>query len=222
MATIVSLRVRGIDFHDDARLDWLEHSIPEVTFSRQNGFTLAEIFVADGSQNAYHAVTDIILRLRSMDAAVIDGVEPLLVNTSDIANLAGVSRQAVLKWVRRSELAFPRELDSVGGGNHPQKIWSLYTINEWLRKTLNIDLGLGLPTSDLVRRIDAFIVDPHDPVSDEWHSTGFGTAQQTVTVIQRSNRVSKRVEVGFSKGSAQRSAGSRWRQPDADWKEALA
>lgn len=221
MATIVSLRVGGIDFDDDARLDWIERSFPEVTFSRQNGFTLAEVFVADGTQNAYHAVTDIIHRLKTKGDFVINGVEPLLVNTSDIANLAGVSRQAVLKWVRRSELEFPRELDSVGSGDHPQKIWSLYTVNEWLWKTLNIDLGLGLPAPDLIRRVEAFIVAPYDPVSDEWHRVGLETAPKTVTVFQGSNRASKRDEVRISTSSARGNSRSRRRQSDSEWKEAL-
>ena len=221
MATIVSLRVGGIDFDDDARLDWIDHDFPEVTFSRQNGFTLAEVFVADGTQNAYYSVTDIIHRLRSM-GVVVGGVEPLLVNSSDIANLAGVSRQAVLKWVRRSELEFPRELDSVGGGDHPQRIWSLYTVNEWLRNTLNIDLGLGLPAPDLIRRVEAFIVAPHDPVSDEWHIVGLEAASKKVTVFHESNRASKRDEVGISKSSARGNSRSRWRQSDSEWKEALA
>ena len=166
MAIIVSLRVSGVDFHDDERLDSIERDLPRVSFSRQNGFTLAEIFAEDASPDVCRSVTDIICRLRSQHAVEVGGVEPLLVSATEIAVLAGVTQQTVLNWASNGELAFPREQENIGNDDNLQKIWSLYAVNDWLRKVLKLDLGLGLPTPDLARKIETFIVTPRSSAVD--------------------------------------------------------
>lgn len=164
MATTVSLRVSGIDIRDEERLDHIEESHPEVAIVQRNGFVIVEISVEDEDCNLYHEITDIIHRMRStVPSLVFQCVSPELVNTSDIARLSGVSRQAVTEWVNHDELGFPQELDSVGGEGSPQKIWSLYAVNDWLWDVLKIDLDLELPSYELVKRLDAFILNPDEP-----------------------------------------------------------
>lgn len=166
MAIIVSLRVSGVDFHDDERLDSIERDLPRVSFSRQNGFTLAEILAEDASPDVCRSVTDTICRLKSQHAVEVDGVEPLLVSAAEIAVLAGVAQQTVLNWASNGELTFPREQGNIGDNNNLQKTWSLYAVNDWLRNVLKIDLGLGLPTPDLARKIETFIVTPRSSAVD--------------------------------------------------------
>ncbi|WP_257162659.1 hypothetical protein [Corynebacterium cystitidis] len=189
MSTTVSLRVSGIDIRDEDRLDRIEESYPEVAIVRRNGFVIVEISVEDEDCDLYHEITDVIHRMRStVPSLVFQCVSPELVNTSDIARLSGVSRQAVTKWVNHEELGFPQELDSVGGDGRPQKIWSLYAVNDWLWDVLNIDLDLELPPYGLVKRLDAFILNPDEPTSYEWHNLDHMEIRQQTTVQKSTGR----------------------------------
>lgn len=185
MATVVSLRVSGISFDEEQRIDKIEAQIPSISFIKSNGFTVAEVFIDDNEANLFHSVTDAILRLKSIDAGVkVERVDPAIVHTSDIARLAGVSRQAVSQWVQREGSTFPRELDSVGGTSQAIKIWSLYVVNEWLLSEFHLDLDLDLPSQKDVDAINAYIINPHDSVNDELqhlnstmeHRRGFETS----------------------------------------------
>lgn len=166
MAIIVSLRVSGVDFHDDERLDSIERDLPGVSFSRQNGFTLAEIFAEDAAPDVCLSVTDTICRLKSQHAVEVDEVEPLLVSSTEIAVLAGVTQQTVLNWANNGVLAFPRELENKEDDGELHKMWSLYAVNDWLRSVLKIDLGLGLPTPGLARKIEVFLAAPRGSTVD--------------------------------------------------------
>ena len=177
MATVVRLQVHGIDFSDDQRIDGIEEAVPEVSFSLSNGVVIAEIVLGEDSENLYHKATDILHILRTRDTLIVDRVEPLLVNTSDIAQLVGVTRQAVTKWVANPDSTFPKEEACIGRGERRQKIWNLYEVNTWLAEVAKIDLQLELPAPELVREIDAFLVEKHEPVSEEWASfTGAGAS----------------------------------------------
>ena len=189
MATVVRLQVRGIEFSDEERIDAIEDRVPEVSFVLSNGVVVAEIVLEGQQRNAFSEATDILHKLKAHDSLILDRVEPLLVNTSDIAGLVGLTRQAVMKWVANPDYSFPREEGCVGAGERPQKIWSLYSVNEWLFDVAKIDLGLELPTPALVRSIDAFLVKETEPVSEEWESllvTGISAVVKESTAIVRS------------------------------------
>lgn len=168
MATVVRLQVSELDFTDEDRIDSIEQRVPEVSFVLSDGVVVAEIYLDAAPASQYEQVTEIILRLRSHDGLVIERVEPFLVNVSDIARLVGLSRQAVTKWTRNPHFAFPKAEGSVGSEGRPQKIWSLYSVNKWLSDNMKLDLGLELPSPQLVRKIDAFLVEPQESSLGGW------------------------------------------------------
>lgn len=81
-------------------------------------------------------------------------VEREFVNASEIAQRAGLSRQAVQHWTsgnRRESDQFPSPLFCVG----KQKIWDWATVNAWLRRNLNLWDGVDYPDYMECSRIEA-------------------------------------------------------------------
>lgn len=186
MAIVLSMRVGGIDFHDDERIERIEAVFPAVSFVRLNGVTVARLEISGGPHKAFDEATDLIHRLRSFDDMDFVEVLPRLVNASDIARLTGVTRQAVNKWVSNSELEFPEEKDCVGGGEARQRIWSLYTVNEWLSEVMGIDLELDLPPMALVQKINGYLALEGDLLVDGWKD--FHTSGLSATVFANDQR----------------------------------
>lgn len=157
MAVVVSLRVLGIDFNDEERVERIESAFPAVSFVRLSGSTIAELHLECSPEKVFCEAVDLMRLLGAYDNIEFVEVVPHLVNTSDIARLTGVTRQAVNKWVTHPDLGFPAETDFVGGSQARQKIWSLYTVNEWLSEVMEIDLGLELPPMSLVKQVDGYL-----------------------------------------------------------------
>ena len=175
MAIVLGLRVRGIDFDDEERIDQIESAFPAVSFVRLNGWTIAELHLECSPEKAFHEATDRMHQLGTYDELEFVEVVPHLVHTSDIARLTGVTRQAVNKWVTHPDLGFPAETDFVGGGQARQKIWSLYTVNGWLSEVMGIDLGIELPSMSLVKKVDGYLALEGDPLFDgakDLHASG--------------------------------------------------
>lgn len=157
MAIVLGLRVLGIDFDDEERIERIESAFPAVSFVRLNGSTIAELHLECSPEKVFCEAVDLMRLLGAYDNLEFIEVVPHLVNTSDIARLTGVTRQAVNKWVTHPDLGFPAETDFVGGGQARQKIWSLYTVNGWLSEVMGIDLGLELPSMSLVKQVDGYL-----------------------------------------------------------------
>ncbi len=89
-----------------------------------------------------------------------------LVNTTDIADRAGVSREAVRNWVlgRRRQGRFPRAVGTPGG----QKVWEWGSVCAWLEHNLDMGDGLLYPTHDQFGEIDVHIRQVRDG-SYTWH-----------------------------------------------------
>ncbi|MCG7290067.1 MULTISPECIES: hypothetical protein [Corynebacterium] len=175
MAIVLGLRVLGIDFDDEERIERIESAFPAVSFVRLNGWTIAELHLECSPEKAFYEVADLMRQMGAYDELEFVEVVPHLSNTSDIARLTGVTRQAVNKWVTHPDLGFPVETDFVGGGQARQKIWSLYTVNEWLSEVMGIDLGLELPPMNLVKQVDGYLASEEDPLLDgakDLHTSG--------------------------------------------------
>ena len=157
MAIVLSLRVMGIDFDDEERVERIERAFPAVSFVRLNGWTIMEMHLECSSEEALSEAADLIRQLGAYGKLEFVEVVPHLVNTSDIARLTGVTRQAVNKWVTHPDLDFPAETDFVGGGQARQKVWSLYAVNGWLSEVMGIHLGLELPSMSLVKQVDGYL-----------------------------------------------------------------
>lgn len=216
MAIVVSMRVGGIDFHDEDRIEKIESAFPAVSFARMNGATVARLRLSSAPHKAFDEAIELFHRIRSFENVNFVEVLPRLVNTSDIARFSGVTRQAVNKWVVNGELGFPAERDSVGGGETQQKIWSLYAVNEWLSEVMGIDLELDLPPMALVQKIDGYLALEGDLLVDGWKD--FYTSAMISTVV---NNGQPQTFVETVKRSAVRHTAAE--QPDAgyelsDWK----
>jgi hypothetical protein len=119
-----------------------------------------EILVTVGaSLSAADAVSAARLLIKRMGdelpAATPYRVARELVNTSEIADRIGVSRQAVRNWSsgERRDGSFPPPMDVVGD----QKVWEWGTVNAWLRFNLGLDDGLFYPSPWELGEIDAYI-----------------------------------------------------------------
>ena len=175
MAIVLGLRVLGIDFNDEERVERIESAFPAVSFVRLNGSTIAELHLECSPEKVFCEAVDLMRQLGAYDNLEFVEVVPHLVNTSDIARLTGVTRQAVNKWVTHPDLGFPAETDFVGGRQARQKIWSLYTVNGWLSEVMGIDLGLELPPMSLVEQVDGYLALEGDPLLDgakDLHASG--------------------------------------------------
>ena len=113
---------------------------------------------AEGMRAATTAIT-------LVDQLVVEGVRPErthpdLVSRQDIADRAGVTRQAVGQWVRgvrQASTPFPVPYNSVAGG-----IWFWGDVLAWLRpQGYGQDTGLRYPTLDEHIRIDRHIAINH-------------------------------------------------------------
>lgn len=106
--------------------------------------------------NAVQAAVTFISDVMSVapDARPIMAVRDL-VNTTDIADRCGVSREAVRNWVlgRRRQGRFPRAVGEPGG----KKVWEWGSVCAWLEHNLGLGDGLLYPTHSDFAEIDAHI-----------------------------------------------------------------
>ncbi|QKT11483.1 helix-turn-helix transcriptional regulator [Rhodococcus sp. W8901] len=145
--------------------------VPLLTLSREA--TIAEEFggrVDDRSGLQLLTVTTEGMRCATAGMSLVDqlaarGVRPLrthpdLVTRQDVADRAGVTRQAVGQWVRgvrQKGTPFPVPFNTVSGG-----IWLWGDVYAWLRHhDYGRDTGLRYPTLDEHVRIDRHIVMNH-------------------------------------------------------------
>jgi predicted DNA-binding transcriptional regulator AlpA len=178
----VSEFIIEILFEGLAQDDSLDEALAEV------GVITAEPADADSlrltaavvGQNAVQAAVSFI----SDVMAAAPGARPImaerdLVNTTDIADRCGVSREAVRNWVkgRRRQGRFPREVGSPGG----QKVWEWGSVSAWLELNLRIGDGLLYPTHAEFADIDAHIKNVRSCDGDgavSWHQITTTRKQQ--------------------------------------------
>ena len=145
--------------------------VPLLTFSREA--TVMDEFggrIEDRSGLQLLTVTTEGMRCATAGMSLVDqlagrGVRPLrthpdLVTRQDVADRAGVTRQAVGQWVRgvrQKGTPFPVPFNTVSGG-----IWLWGDVYAWLRQhDYGPDTGLRYPTRDEHVRIDRHIAMNH-------------------------------------------------------------
>ena len=129
----------GIDLDDDGVIDALAPTDAlDVLWSSSEGVTTADAtVVTDSLRSAIHAVR-IAVTSAAPSAELVRLVDPL-VAISDIAEEAGVSRQAVRNWALGDRHSgFPRPVAVVGDGI---RVWRKAEVDRWLFETL----ALGAP-----------------------------------------------------------------------------
>lgn len=129
----------GIDLEDDAVLEALEPT-PEidVIWSSTEGIVTADATVVSATPGAAVAAVQQVASSAVPSSEFVRLVDPL-VAISDIAEEAGVSRQAVRNWALGTrQTGFPRPLFTVGDGI---RVWRLADIDRWLSESLSLGSG---------------------------------------------------------------------------------
>jgi predicted DNA-binding transcriptional regulator AlpA len=140
----------GVDLEDDTVVDALpEEAEHQIAWSSSEGFTIAEATVtATSAIDAVDAVIDAAASA-APTATVVRLIDPL-VTVSDIAEDAGVSRQAVRNWATGArQSGFPRPLAIVGDG---VRVWRHADVDRWLTAAVNLGTGHRFPTAAFIAK----------------------------------------------------------------------
>lgn len=129
----------GLDLDDDDLVDALV-SDPAIHFGLSSSEFVTTVEAVVPAENPPAAVADLCDAVHAVapQAVVLRVVDPL-VTIADIAEDAGVSRQAVRNWalgLRQS--GFPRPLAIVGDG---VRVWRQADVDAWLASVMNLGSG---------------------------------------------------------------------------------
>jgi hypothetical protein len=148
MTTEVTLRVAALDY-DDPAVEALIDRFSDYSFATSNSISLVTIF---SNGDTITEGTAAVRALRSAGVSVL-GVFEDLVNTSEIAERAGISRQGARKWVDRED--FPQPQSCIGTDD--QRVWTWAHVLTWLNEVKAFPLDEILPTDQTVAAINAYI-----------------------------------------------------------------
>lgn len=129
----------GVDLDDDVVLDaLLVDTQHDILWSSIDDVTTADATIdIDTAEEAVLALTELVSR--AVPAAQLLRVVDPLVAIPDIAEHAGVTRQAVRNWATgQRHSGFPLPVAIVGDGI---RVWRLADVDRWLAD--NVDLGSG-------------------------------------------------------------------------------
>lgn len=171
----IELEYEGVDLEDfevAARLC----AVPSFLWSRSNGVTIvsASQYAANGIDAAGIVRATIADALRGVAPnARPTRMKPDLVNTADIAERAGVSRETPRLWAeaRRGPGSFPRPHTIVGRSN----VWVWSEVHQWLRSHYRLGENIAYPTEVEAARINTRCLSnlweaPSSRRSAEWTS----------------------------------------------------
>lgn len=198
--TSVSWRVvvefTGVDLDDDDLVEALA-SNPQmhIGLSSSDFVTTADAAVPAASfLDAFNALVDTVTAA-APEAGVLRLVDPL-VTIADIADDAGVTRQAVRNWalgLRQS--GFPRPLAIVGDG---VRVWRQADVDAWLHEAMNLGSGQRFASASLIAQVndllDQELVDSAhgdgdaDNGDDGWHVASDLSEVQDRLVVRRPSR----------------------------------
>jgi hypothetical protein len=154
MEYFIEIVFEGINLDDPETDDALSRAeIAGLTRLDDRFISVGAGIIAEDAQSA--AAVLIANLHEALPAAQPYRVARDLVNTSEIADRIGVSRQTVRNWCTGERLdgSFPPALDVVGD----QKIWEWGTVNAWLRFNMGLDDGLFYPSPWELGEMDAYI-----------------------------------------------------------------
>lgn len=179
----------GIDLDDDDVVDALvvDPSL-HIEWSSSEGVTTAQATIAtDSAEDAFTAVIDTAFAA-APDAAVLRLVDPL-VTIGDIAEEAGVTRQAVRNWALGTRHSgFPRPLAIVGDG---VRVWRHAEVDAWLTAAVDLGSGHRYPTARFVLALNEHLgALQHD--DGDWQVASQPTEIQEASVEQAARRTGSR------------------------------
>jgi predicted DNA-binding transcriptional regulator AlpA len=144
----IPLRVAGVTLEDDAMLARIADKPDDLTWTQIDGRVLA--IVHTNRRDLVELVVSVARRIgHVVPGAVVEEVDPELVNIPDVAARLGVSREAVRLWAdgHRGPGDFPPPIGSVGGGARGSiRVWRWADIQAWFRRHYSLggdDLSLS-------------------------------------------------------------------------------
>ncbi len=142
----------GIDLDDDDVVDALvaDPSL-HIAWSSSEGVTTADAVIEAATADAAFEVVANVASTAAPESAVLRLVDPL-VTVSDIAEEAGVTRQAVRNWALGTrQSGFPRPLAVVGDG---VRVWRQADVDAWLTAAVNLGSGHRFPSAAAILAIN--------------------------------------------------------------------
>lgn len=173
----IELVVAGIDITDprvDAVLD--EHG-SGVLWGQTDGITTATVFAASPAHVEQAVEALYVMLAEHLPNATVVRVFDDLVGVSDIAQRAGLSREAVRLWStgQRQDGSFPAPVGHLGAGSKQVAVWRWCEVNAWLTDR-SLGDGVARPSSLQAVRLDARLAElaARDAVLAEqgWESVG--------------------------------------------------
>lgn len=141
----IVMEFTGVDLTDDAVTEALapKHSVVMFPSSSGDITTIDATVDATSFVEALVTLVDAVRSAPVPECVAIRLVDPL-VSISDIAEEAGVTRQAARNWSTGTrQRGFPSPLTMVGDGTF---IWRLADIEAWLDEVLNLGQGRSYPS----------------------------------------------------------------------------
>lgn len=193
----------GIDLDDDAVADALAPTDGlDVLWSSSEGIATAEATVSADSLPLAIATLVSAATSATPTADLLRILDPL-VAISDIADAAGVSRQAARNWaLGHRQSGFPLPVAIVGDGI---RVWRLAEVHEWLHQTLALCEDRRFPSAVQVAAFNEFgfdglrhaeseaVTSGDDNLADvEWTSVFARTETQEVSPQQARRQVVRR------------------------------
>lgn len=171
----VSLRIRGIDLEDESIDEIILENFPATLWSSTDQISTVTMFV--DTDDIVAQVEKIAMDLETKISGLkVLGVYRDLVGVSDIANRAGVSREAARKWAIGED--FPEAEDFISAAR--MKVWAWAEVVAWLKDHRGVDLGLELPSTATMKQID-YVLARVRVVSRSWNPvrTSFSSHSST-------------------------------------------
>ncbi len=177
----------GLDLEDDGIVDVLASNTDMHLGLSSSEFvtTVHASVAADSFHSAVDKVLDVVEQA-APEAETLRLMDPL-VTIADIADLAGVTRQAVRNWslgLRKS--GFPRPLSIVGDG---VRVWRQADVDAWLDRAVALGSGHKYGSAAFIALYNELLQEADSEDAEIW-----ATASD-VTEVQR-QRISRRVSRG--------------------------
>lgn len=169
----VSLQVHGIDLEDEDIFEGIGSDLTDLLWEDTLGLITATLYY-DGDDDVVSYAVDVARQIEhQLPGAKVKRVHEELVNQSEIAARAGVSRQAVSKWVTRvGETAFPEPM-TVLADRQSNRLWSWAHVSRWLTENYALDSGEQFPSDQEVAAINAHlagVTSTADDILSQWAS----------------------------------------------------
>lgn len=183
------IRLTGVDLDDEEVVEALApRSGLVMLLSSAAAVTTVDATVEGASvDEALARLVDAVTT--AVPGAKIVGLIDPLVAVVDIADEAGVTRQAVQNWVTGARKGgFPAPLAVVGDGI---RVWRLADVDAWLTEVVNLGSGRSHPSALFVAEFNEGrwarpTPTPEADGVDEWHLASESTASFSATqVVER-------------------------------------